>query len=164
MPIPHLSSYTTSKYALTGLTKALRIELAKDGILVTGVYPATMRTGGHAHAWIKGNPTAEYTLIALSDILPLLSTSAEHVAQCLWRGVLDGDADVNVGWPTHIGATIDALFPNWSAEGLALLGRLLPNMTLTDDAVQGRNLTGVIPELLTRQVPSGARPHPASSS
>ncbi len=78
VPTPHLMPYTASKFALTGFTEALRAELAKDGILVTGIYPHLMRTGGHVHAWIKGDREAEYTLFALGDTLPFVSTSAEN--------------------------------------------------------------------------------------
>ena len=97
--VPHLLPYTASKFALTGLTEGLRTELARDNILVTGIYPHTMRTGGHTHAEFKGQREAEYTWFALSDSLPLVSTSAEHVARTLWRAVCDGDAEVVVGWP-----------------------------------------------------------------
>ena len=109
IPVPHLTAYTASKFALAGLTQSLRTELAKDGILVTGVYPNLMRTGGHVHAWIKGDQPAEYSLVGLSDTLPILATSAEHVARKLWQAVCDGDAEVVVGWPARLGG--DGLCP-----------------------------------------------------
>ena len=158
MPVPHLMPYTTSKFALSGLTKALRIELAKDGILVTGVYPSTMRTGGHTHAWVKGDKPAEYSMFALSDTLPLISTSAEHVAESLWRATCNGDAEVNVGWQAQVRATLDALLPNWSADSTALLASLLPRAQGTAPAIQGENVPGTVPELLSRMVPRQARP------
>jgi NAD(P)-dependent dehydrogenase (short-subunit alcohol dehydrogenase family) len=97
--MPHLLPYTASKFALTGLTQGLRAELAKDNILVTGIYPATMRTGGHTHAWFKGNREAEYTWFALSDSVPILSTSAEYVARRLWQAVCNGDPRSPSGGP-----------------------------------------------------------------
>jgi short-subunit dehydrogenase len=158
MPVPHLLAYTASKFALAGLTQSLRTELAKDGILVTGVYPNLMRTGGHTHAWIKGDHQAEYNLVGLSDTLPILSTSAEHVARKLWQAVCDGDAEVVVGWPARLAAAIYALSPNWSAEGLALLGRLLPAAPGPGGALQGKDIPGRIPEFLSQQIPAAARP------
>ncbi len=158
MPVPHLVAYTASKFALAGLTQSLRTELVKEGILVTGVYPNLMRTGGHTHAWIKGNHQAEYTLVGLTDTLPVLSTSAEHVARKLWQAVCDGDAEVVVGWPARIAAAIHALSPEWSIEGLSLLGRLLPAATGSGGSLQGRDIPGPISEYLSRQVPASARP------
>ena len=158
MPVPHLMPYTTSKFALSGLTKALRIELAKDGILVTGVYPSTMRTGGHTHAWVKGDKQAEYSMFALSDTLPLVSTSAEHVARSLWRAACDGDAEVSVGWQAQVRATLEALLPNWSADSTALIAGLLPRAQGPDTAVRGEDVHGSVPDLLSRAVPPGTRP------
>lgn len=39
VPIPYQTPYTTSKYAITGLTKALQSELSPKGIQVCGIYP-----------------------------------------------------------------------------------------------------------------------------
>ena len=163
MPTPHLLPYTASKFALTGFTEGLRTELAKDGILVTGVYPHLMRTGGHVHAWVKGDRQAEYTLFALSDTLPVISTSAEHVARRLWRAVRDGDAEVIVGWPAEVAATVHALCPNWTLEGLALINRLLPGPAGSGGPVRGQDVRGRLPELLSQQIPAPARPsfHPS---
>ena len=162
MPVPHLLPYLTSKFALTGLTKGLRVELAKDGILVTGVYPSTMRTGGHTHAWFKGNERAEYLWFALGDTIPLVATSAEAVARALWRGVCNGDAEVDVGWQTNINATLDALFPNWSAEILSLVARGMPDAPGPQpEPVRGHEVDGHVANLLTAAVPPGARPEGA---
>jgi NAD(P)-dependent dehydrogenase (short-subunit alcohol dehydrogenase family) len=158
LPAPHLLPYTASKFALTGLTQALRTELAKDGILVTGIYPNLMRTGGHVHAWIKGDRPAEYTLFALSDTLPILSTSAESVARRLWQAVCHGDPEVVVGWPAVLAATLHALAPSWSLEGLALINQLLPGPAGPGGPIRGQDVRGRLPELLSQKVPDPARP------
>ncbi|HZW29312.1 MAG TPA: SDR family oxidoreductase [Isosphaeraceae bacterium] len=158
LPAPHLLPYTASKFALTGLTQALRVELAKDGILITGIYPNLMRTGGHVHAWVKGDRQAEYTLFALSDTLPVISTSAEHVARMLWRAVCNGDPEVVVGWPAAAAATVHALSPSWTLEGLALINRLLPAPTGSGGPLRGEDVQGRLPELLSQRIPVPARP------
>ena len=71
VPTPHLVAYSASKFALTGFTESLRAELAKDGILVTGVYPHIMRTGGHVHALIKGDHETEYSLVGARRHAPV---------------------------------------------------------------------------------------------
>ena len=158
VPTPHLLPYAASKFALTGFTETLRTELAKDGILVTGIYPHLMRTGGHVHAWIKGDREVEYTLVGLGDTLPIVSTSAESVARRLWRAVCDGDAEVIVGWPAVIAAKVHGLFPNWTAEALALVDRLLPHAAGTGGPVRGGDIRGRLPEALSRQIPPATRP------
>jgi NAD(P)-dependent dehydrogenase (short-subunit alcohol dehydrogenase family) len=47
MSVPHLAPYCASKFALVGLSGAMRVELAKDNIDVTTVCPGLMRTGSH---------------------------------------------------------------------------------------------------------------------
>ncbi len=42
--IPKVGGYCASKFALNGLTDALRVEVAKRGIAVTSVYPGTTST------------------------------------------------------------------------------------------------------------------------
>jgi len=163
VPTPHLLPYTASKFALTGFTGSLRTELAKDGILVTGIFPHLMRTGGHVHAWVKGDRETEYTLFALSDTLPLVSASAESVARRLWRAVCDGDAEVIAGWPAAVAAKVHALFPNVTAEALALVACFLPPATDSAVPVRGGDVPGRIPEILSQQIPPGTRPAAATA-
>lgn len=157
--VPHMLPYTASKFALTGFTEGLRSELARDNILVTGIYPSTMRTGGHRHAWFKGQQEAEFTWFALGDSLPLISTSADRVARTLWQAVCDGEPSVIVGWPAKLIVALQALLPNEVAEVMALIDRALPPSTNLDaPAVQGETLEGTIPDVLNRAVPAAADP------
>jgi NAD(P)-dependent dehydrogenase (short-subunit alcohol dehydrogenase family) len=161
--VPHMLPYTASKFALTGLTDGLRAELARDNILVTGIYPSTMRTGGHTHALFKGQRQAEFTWFALGDSVPVLSTSADRVARRLWRAVCDGEPKVIVGWPARAIVVLQALFPDEVAELMTLVDQLvLPaSDNVEAPAVRGEQLRGTIPDLLNRAVPPAARPGPA---
>ncbi len=160
--VPHLLPYSASKFALTGLTEGLRAELARDNILVTGIYPGTIRTGGHTHAEFKGDHQAEYTWFALSDIIPGISSSAEGAARALWKAVLDGDPEVVVGWNARLAILGHNLFPEWTVEALALLNRVMPSGGQAHgEALRGEQLSGKIPETLNRMIPPGARPRPA---
>jgi NAD(P)-dependent dehydrogenase (short-subunit alcohol dehydrogenase family) len=159
LAFPHLLPYTASKFALTGLTEGLRAELAKDKILVTGIYPGTIRTGGHTHAYFKGDHQAEYTWFALSDLIPGVSSSAEAAARSLWNAVLHGDPEVIVGWNAKLAVLGHNLIPGWTMEALGLLNRVMPSGDNPEGpAVKGEQLMGTIPETLTRLIPSGARP------
>lgn len=156
---PRLSPYIASKFALAGFTQSLRAELVRDNIYVTGVYPMTIRTGGHTHAWFKGDQRAEYTWFGLSDTIPGLSASADRSARAVLRAVCDGESNVFVGLPARLAVAFDNLAPGWSAEALTLLNQILPApINLDVPAVQGQDLEGTIPGLLNRLVPETARP------
>jgi NAD(P)-dependent dehydrogenase (short-subunit alcohol dehydrogenase family) len=159
LAVPHLLPYSASKFALTGFTEGLRSEVAHDNILVTGIYPTTMRTGGHTHAWFKGNQEAEYTWFALTDSIPGISLSAESVARKLLEALKNGDPELYVPWVSQVAAAMQAIFPSWVAETLSLLDRTLPAPTgTTSPAIQGQHLAGKVPSVLNRAVPPSARP------
>ena len=156
---PHLLPYTASKFALTGFTEGLRAELLKDNILVTGLYPGTMRTGGHTHAEFKGDHQAEYTWFALGDSIPGLASSAESVARKFLDGICDGEVEVLVGWQTHLGVLMHSLLPEETSELLALVNRFLPRSEgRPTAAVRGEDLVGIAPDILNQAVPTGTRP------
>ena len=81
------------------------------------------------------------------------------MAHRLWQGVCDGDAEVIAGWPAVIAAKVHGLFPNWTAEALALLSRVLPHEEREPGGpVRGGDVPGRLPEILSRQIPPSARP------
>jgi NAD(P)-dependent dehydrogenase (short-subunit alcohol dehydrogenase family) len=71
--VPHLLPYCASKFALTGFSEGLRIELARENVVVTTVVPGLVRTGSPVNAMFKGRRPAEYAWFAISDSLPLAS-------------------------------------------------------------------------------------------
>lgn len=161
VPVPHMLPYTASKFALTGFSEGLRAELAKDNVLVTSVYPTTIRTGGHRHAWFKGDPQAEYSWFALSDTLPGLSASAHSAARAIVEGLCNGDPEVVFGWNAHLGIAAHNLAPGWMAEILGLVNRALPQPgpgARFAEPVQGRDIAGTVAELANRAIPEGTRP------
>ncbi len=99
-PIPYQVPYTTSKFAITGLTKSLRAELAPKGIHVCGVYPSFIRTQLMERGLFRGNQesTAEarYQLVDRALHSPFLETP-EDVANAIWKGVKHRKSDVLVG-------------------------------------------------------------------
>jgi NAD(P)-dependent dehydrogenase (short-subunit alcohol dehydrogenase family) len=156
---PHMLPYTTSKFALTGFTKGLRPEALRDNVYVTGIYPSLIRTGGHTHAWFKGNLEAEYAWFSLGDVLPGVAKSAESAARMAIQAIKGGDPEVIIGLAARLPIAIDALMPNWSAEMLGLLEHSLPDpANLGASAVQGKDIHGAIADFTNSIVPERARP------
>jgi len=124
--VPHLLTYSASKFALVGFSEALRIEMARYGIWVTTVCPGLMRTGSPRNADFKGQHGKEYTWFMVSDSLPGSSISAERAARRIIRACVHGEAEVILGLPAKLAARLYALAPGLSAEILAATNRMLP--------------------------------------
>jgi NAD(P)-dependent dehydrogenase (short-subunit alcohol dehydrogenase family) len=130
--VPHLAPYTASKFALVGLSDAVRTELSPYGIRVTTVVPGLMRTGSPMNADMKGQHEAEYAWFAISDAVPGLSTSAEHAARRIVDACRYGDPELTITLPARLAATLNHLAPGAIARLLALANRVLPGPTGPD--------------------------------
>ena len=73
VPAPHMLPYVASKFALTGFSEGLRVELEKENIFVTTVCPGLFRSGSPRNAFFKGRYEDEYAWFATSDVLPVMS-------------------------------------------------------------------------------------------
>jgi short-subunit dehydrogenase len=125
--LPHLAPYSASKFALVGLSDALRAELRRQNILVTTVLPGLMRTGSPPNAHFKGRHKAEYAWFAVSDALPLLSISAERAAAQIIEACRRGAPHLTIGVQTRTAILLNELFPTATAHLAALTNRLLPS-------------------------------------
>jgi NAD(P)-dependent dehydrogenase (short-subunit alcohol dehydrogenase family) len=140
--IPHLVPYSASKFALVGLSKGLRAELRKDGIVVTTVCPGLMRTGSPRNANFKGQHREEYAWFSISDSLPLTSIKAERAARQIVSACKQGRAELVITIQAKTAVLIDALFPEISAELLAVVNRLLPEPGgIGDRSAKGKDST-----------------------
>jgi NAD(P)-dependent dehydrogenase (short-subunit alcohol dehydrogenase family) len=135
--VPHLAPYCVGKFALVGYSKALRAELAPDGIVVTTVCPGLMRTGSPRNASFKGQHDAEYAWFKLSDSLPLLTVSAEQAAGQILGAVRRGDGDLLISLPAQLAVYANAIFPELTANLVSLANRLLPG---SDDSARSVRL------------------------
>ncbi len=129
LSVPHLLPYSTSKFALTGFSLGLRMELAERGVQVTTVCPGLMRTGSPVNARFKGDKPAEFAWFSVADSLPLLSMSAERAARQIVRASRRGEALLVLGLPAKLAAIANALFPSFTVEAASLVARLLPHST-----------------------------------
>jgi len=129
--VPHLVPYCASKFALVGLSDALRAELRGQNIFVTTVCPGLMRTGSPRNAFFKGRHEREYAWFAISDSLPVLSMDAEVAARRIIAGCRRGAAQVVLGMHTRAAILFSELFPGASASLAGLANGLLPSAEAT---------------------------------
>jgi len=125
--VPHLVPYSASKFALVGLSDGLRIELARDNIVVTTVCPGLMRTGSPVNAMFKGQRPQEYAWFAISDSLPLASIDARVAARQIIEACRRGNAELVITVQAKLAILARTLVPEIFADAMALLNRLLPD-------------------------------------
>jgi len=148
--VPHMAPYTSSKFALVGLTRALRSELAKDGLLVTLVCPGVLKTGSHVAINVKGRQKAEYTVFKLAGALPGTPDAITAARQIL-NAARHGDPLLVFPaplWLAYLGST---LFPSTFALAMEVLNRLLPGPTTPeegDQAMKGRDVEDLLQETI----------------
>ncbi len=124
--VPHLLPYSTSKFALVGLSEGLRAELARDNVYVTTVCPGLMRVGGQRRTHLNDQQSAEYALFAAGDDAPALSANATRTARRIVEACRYAEAELVIGAPARAAAWLHGLLPGMTSEALSILNRLLP--------------------------------------
>ena len=158
LAMPHLAPYSTSKFALVGLSEAMRAELVKDGIYVTTVCPGLMRTGSPRRALFKGHHEAEYAWFATADSLAVTSISAENAAAQIVRAFVRGDAEVTISPQAKLAGLVHGIAPGLVQEVLGVVARFLPGPSSSRATVEGKDAESVAaPSVLTRKSDDAAR-------
>lgn len=136
IPVPHMSSYCASKFALAGFSESTAMELEAKNIRVTTVYPGLMRTGSPVQAVFKGDTEKEFALFLLMDSVPGVSISATRAAHQILDAVEEGRSQITVSIPAKIASFVSANFPNLFRALATGATRLLP------DDISGERRTG----------------------
>jgi short-subunit dehydrogenase len=123
--VPHLSPYSTAKFAVIGFSEGIRAELAKDGIAVTTVVPFLMRTASHLHARFKGELESEYTWFGWSANSPF-AIDPDRAARRIVRAIARGERQVVIGAVAKIAIFANTLWPSATEIALEAFARLLP--------------------------------------
>lgn len=113
VPLAYLAPYTTTKFAIDGLTQALHTELAPKGIHVCGVYPNLIKTSFLERAIFQGKTEADQherrqQVEQLIDN-PLIE-KPEEVANAVWTAVQHQKEKVFVG-SAKVASTANAVAP-----------------------------------------------------
>jgi NAD(P)-dependent dehydrogenase (short-subunit alcohol dehydrogenase family) len=147
--VPHLLPYSTSKFALTGLSRGMHSALAGDGIRVTTVTPGLMRTGSPRNASFKGDHRREFAWFTLADSLPLLSVGSKRAARLVVRALEQGEANLAIGWAAKLAGLLEGVAPNVTSRILELAAALLPQGNATRSLRGFESGSRLAPSLLT---------------
>ena len=150
--VPHMASYSASKFALTGFSDAVRAELASDNIHVTTVAPGTMRTGSHVNAKFKGRHDNEFAWFAASAGAPLVSMSADRAARKILAACRRGQPSLTLTFAARAAILGNALCPNLTGYLMKFVNRLLPEAGDQEGnkAKAGSEVRRLIPDWVTR--------------
>ncbi len=136
LSVPHLSAYSSAKFAAVGFSEGLTAELAGTGVRVTTVVPGLMRTGSARNARFKGQHEYEYNWFALGASLPALTVDVTTAAERILNAVRRGDAVALLDLKTHIATRLLSLAPDTAVTVFGLVNQLMP--TASRDGNQDR--------------------------
>ena len=100
MPLPNMTAYCTSKYAVTGLTETLRLELEPQGIHVCGVHPSVTNSDFLERAVFRGegDTSTERIEQQMGEILNSpLASQPQDVAKAIGNVIEHPQSEVVVG-------------------------------------------------------------------
>ncbi len=153
--VPHLAPYSASKFALTGLSDAVRAELDPYGIRVTTVAPGLMRTGSPVNAQFKGQHDAEYAWFKVASSIPVLTIAAERAAEKILEACRHGDPSLTITPQAKLAAAANAVAPAAVARVMMLITRALPQENgpagnATQSGLQNEAKSRWTPSLVTK--------------
>lgn len=100
LPMAYHTPYTTSKFAIAGLSQSLSAELAPKGIQVSAIYPNIIQTNFPERAVIQGKDpqdrNARQKLLDTTLTVPLIE-KPEDVANAVWQALEKNESEHIVG-------------------------------------------------------------------
>jgi NAD(P)-dependent dehydrogenase (short-subunit alcohol dehydrogenase family) len=124
--VPHLGPYCASKFALIGLSDAMRAELDRDGVRLTTVTPGLMRTGSPINAQFKGRHDQEFAWFKVASSLPGLTIDAGRAAARPVYACRHGDPALTITPQAALLAAANVVAPGTVARAMMLVSRMLP--------------------------------------
>ena len=105
--VPARTAYAASKHAMVGFFDSLSVEIARDGVSVTMVYPDFVATGGRfRNLGADGKPVVNAPAYAANTM------TSEACARLILRGVAKRDREIYVSTRGKIGQWVKLLLPN----------------------------------------------------
>jgi len=108
-PTPKMSTYTTSKFAVRGLSESIRQELAKYNIGVTSVHPGMIKTNiPHATKYKEKDRNKQETGAAMFS---RFGHSPEKVAQKIVKAIKNNSQRILIGPEAYLVDMLKRAFP-----------------------------------------------------
>jgi NAD(P)-dependent dehydrogenase (short-subunit alcohol dehydrogenase family) len=157
--VPHMLPYSASKFALAGLSDGMRLELARENILVTTVCPGLMRTGSPVNALFKGQRPKEYAWFAIADSLPLASIDARRAARQIVEACRRGDAELVITLQAKLAILARTAAPELFADVMTAMNGLLPGPAPDGDEARpgSESESKWVPSVLTTLTQTAAK-------
>lgn len=121
MPLPNMTAYCTSKYAITGLTETLRLELSSKGIHIGIVQPGVIDSNFMERAMFRGGDgtEADERRDQMNKTLTSgLASKPEDIAAAVWR-MVEKKQDETVVGPVAVATGLNRLFPGLTQWALS---------------------------------------------
>ena len=113
IPLPKMTAYCASKYAVTGLTDSLRLELEPKGIHVSSVHPGVINSNFMERAEFRGEDSTEiesYRQKMNSTLTSGIVSQPQDIAEAIWDAVRNNKSEIVVG-PAVLATETYRLFP-----------------------------------------------------
>ena len=113
MPLPQMTAYCASKYAVTGLTDTLRLELQSKGINISSVQPGVINSNFMERAKFRGgdNSEVENRRQQMNSVLESNFVSQpKDIAEAIWNVYKNNQSEIVVG-PAVLATETYRLFP-----------------------------------------------------
>jgi NAD(P)-dependent dehydrogenase (short-subunit alcohol dehydrogenase family) len=141
--VPHLSAYSSGKFALVGLSETLRAELRQYGVLVTTATPGLMRTGSHVKIQLRGQHEKEALWFGAGVITSFTSMAGDRAARQIVSACIAGRAHVTPAAQFRLAEIGNVVAPEISAGLRSAVATQLPAATRTPEG-RTRRSTGEV--------------------
>lgn len=126
VPTPHQSAYVAAKFAATGWSQTLAVELRKDGLEVSTVTPPPLDDGAPLHAHFNGHAEAELLWFARTLTSRVRATSTERAARAVVSAARHGDTERTVSFSSWLASRAYGSAPGLMSRLMSVVDRGLP--------------------------------------
>ena len=138
--VPHLLPYSCAKFALTGFSTGLSVEVKSDHIHVLTVIPGLMRTGSYLNAEFTGEAGREFAWFGLLGNLPGFSVSAEYAAKCIRLALERKRYTCTISLPAKLLVASEALMPEVTRSALQFINSTFLPAGKENQSAKGKQL------------------------